>query len=434
MGPDRATEPTVAPYGSWASSIRIDDAVTDAIVLGEPWIDGDDVYWIEGRPVEGGRRVLVRAGADGSTTDLTQAPINVRTGVHEYGGGSYVVVGGIVVYSDVRDGRLYRLDPADRTPVAVTPAGPWRYADLRPDLARRRFYAVREDHGGGKEPANTIVAIPLDGGDARVLVHGPDFVAAPRLSPDGTRLAWLEWDHPDMPWDATRLRVATIEPDGTLGPAALAAGGPDESIVQPDWAPDGTLHLVSDRTGWWNLYRLLDGPRLEAIAPMEAEFADPAWVFGQSSYGFLPDGGIVAAARASGRDRLYRIDRELQVREIPVPFTELDGLRASDSTVVALAGRPGEPTIVARFDVRTLAPSGVLRRAASIVLEPGSTSIPETIEFPTTDDRTAFALFYRPTNPALCGPGRGEAAAARAGPRRPDIERDRHRWTLASRS
>ncbi len=404
MGPDPATDPTIAPYGSWSSPIRIDDAVTDDITLGEPWIDGDDVYWIEGRPAERGRRVLVRAGADGSTIDLTPEPINVRTGVHEYGGGSYVVAGGIVVYSDARDGRLYRLDPGDSSPVAITPPGPWRYADLRPDLARRRFYAVREDHGAGSEPANTIVAVPLDGGDARVLVHGPDFVAAPRLSPDGTRLAWLEWDHPDMPWDATRLRVATIEPDGTLGPATLAAGGPDESIVQPEWGPDGTLHLISDRTGWWNLYRLLDGPRLEPLAAMEAEFADPSWIFDRSSYAFLPDGGIVAVARASGRDHLYRIDPELGLAEIPVPFTELDGLRTGDSTVVALAGRPSEPMIVARFDARTLAPAGVLRRAASIAIEPGMTSMPETIEFPTTHGRTAFALFYPPTNPAYAAP------------------------------
>ena len=145
-------EPTVAPYGAWQSPVRIDDVVGDVVVLGEPWIDGDDVYWLEGRPAEGGRRVLVRAAADGSTADLTPPPFNVRTRAHEYGGGSYVVGGGIVVFSNFADGRLYRLDPGATEAVPITPAGPWRYADLRPDLARRRFYAVREDHGRRGRP------------------------------------------------------------------------------------------------------------------------------------------------------------------------------------------------------------------------------------------------------------------------------------------
>ncbi len=231
---------------------------------------------LEGRPAEGGRQALVRAAADGSTSELTPPPFNVRSRVHEYGGGSYVVVGDIVVFSDFADGRLYRLDPGAEAAVPITPDGPWRYADLRPDLARRRFYAVREDHSGEGEATNTIVTIPLDGGEPQVLVEGSDFVAAPRLSPDGTRLAWLEWDHPDMPWDATLLQVAAFEADGTLGEASLAAGGPDELIIQPEWAPDGTLHLISDRTGWWNLYRLVDGTAVGAARPDRGGVRRPA--------------------------------------------------------------------------------------------------------------------------------------------------------------
>jgi dipeptidyl aminopeptidase/acylaminoacyl peptidase len=395
---------TVAPYGAWRSPIRIEDVVGDVIVLAEPWIDGDDVFWLEGRPAEGGRRVLVRAAADGSTTDLTPAPFNVRNRVHEYGGGSYVVAGGVVVFSDFGDGRLYRLDPGSEAAVPITPVAAWRHADLRPDPTRRRFIAVREDHGGPGMPTNTIIAIPIDGGPSTVLVAGPDFVAAPRLSPDGSRLAWLEWDHPDMPWDATRLRVAAFEPDGTLGESTLAAGGPEESIVQPEWAPDGTLHLISDRSGWWNLYRLVDGPRLEPLAPMEAEFADPAWVFGRSSYGFLPDGAIVAVARADGRDHLFRLEPGHLIGEVETSFTELDSLRVGSTTVVALGGAPGDPAVVVRFDPTTLAPAGVLRRASTVSFDPATISRPESIAFPTTDGLIAHALFYPPTNPDFVGP------------------------------
>ena len=292
------SEPTVAPYGSWRSPIRIDDLVGDRVGLFETWIDGDDLYWLELRPSEAGRQVLVRVGADGAAEDLVPESVSVRTRVHEYGGGSYTVAGGVVVYSDLADGRLYRLDPGAGGPVPITPAGPWRYADMRFDAARRRFIAVREDHSGEAEPVNQIVDVALDGErDPRVLVTGVDFVAAPRIAPDGSHLAWLEWDHPNMPWEATRLRVAAIAPDGSLGEADLAAGGPDESVAQPEWSADGILHLVSDRSGWWNLYRLVEGPRLEPLAPMDAEFADPAWIFGRSSYGFLADGSIVAVAR-----------------------------------------------------------------------------------------------------------------------------------------
>jgi dipeptidyl aminopeptidase/acylaminoacyl peptidase len=404
MGPDPQPEVVVAPYGAWRSPIRIEDVVGDVNLLAELSIDGDDIFWVEGRPSEGGRRTLVRAAADGSTSELTPAPFNVRSRVHEYGGGSYVVVGGIVVFSDFADGRLYRLDPGAEAAVPITPAGPWRYADLRPDLARRRFYAVREDHSLDGEAINTIVTVPLDGGDPQVLVKGPDFVSSPRLSPDGTRLAWLEWDHPDMPWDATLLRVAGFEPDGTLGEAILAAGGPDESIIQPEWAPDGTLHLISDRTGWWNLYRLVDGPRLEPLATLEAEFADAPWTFDRSSYGFLPDGSVAAVARSGGRDHLYRIEPGTRIAEVEMPFTELEWLRVGAHTVVALAGRAGDPSVIARFDPVTLAPAGVLRRATTVTFDPAIIAEPESIEFPTAGDRTAHALYYRPTNPEFRGP------------------------------
>jgi dipeptidyl aminopeptidase/acylaminoacyl peptidase len=397
--------PSVLPYGTWPSPIRIDDLLGDTVRLGEPWIDGDEIYWIEGRPAERGRSVLVRRAADGTTTDLTPAPFDVRSRVHEYGGGSYTVAGGTVAFSHRTDGRLYRLDPGVEEPQPITPEGAYRYADLRFDAVRRRYLAVREDHSADGQPVTAIVAVPLDGERApRVLVHGPDFLAAPRLSPDGTMLAWLEWDHPDMPWDSTRLRVARVRDDGDLGASDLAAGGPDESIAQPEWSPDGILHLVSDRSGWWNLYRLVDGPKLEPLAPLDAEFADPAWVFGRSSYGFLPDGTIAAVGRARGRDRIFHIAPGLLTGEVESPFTEIERLRVGPSGIVAIAGSPTEPTMIAALDPVTLAPTGVLRRSSSIAIDPAWTSAAEPITFPSAGGRIAHALFYRPTNPDVIAP------------------------------
>jgi dipeptidyl aminopeptidase/acylaminoacyl peptidase len=398
-------EPTVAPFGSWASPIRIEDVVGDVIGLAEPWLDGDDTYWLENRPSEAGRRVLVRSGLDGSIVDVLPAPFNVRTRVHEYGGGSYTVSGGVIVFSNFSDGRLYRLDPGAGSPVAITPEGPWRYADLRADPARRRFLAIREDHAGTGQPVAAIVAVPLDGQvPPSILFSGPDFLAAPRLAPSGSRVVWLEWDHPDMPWDACRLRMASIRDDGTLGEPVLVAGGPDESIAQPEWSSDGIIHFVSDRSGWWNLYRLLDGPSLDALAPMAAEFADPAWIFGRSSYAFTPDGSIVAVARRNGRDRLIHIRPDEFAGEVDSPYTEFEGLVAGAPGIVTVAGAPSEPTVLARLDPATLAVAGIFRRSSGMVLDPHLVSAPETIHFPTSDGRTAHALYNPPRNPRFVGP------------------------------
>ena len=397
--------PPSVPYGAWPSPIRIDDVLAESIRLNDPWVDGDDVYWLEGRPSEAGRTVLVRRAADGTTQDLTPPPFDVRSRVHEYGGGAYVVAGGTVVFSNRLDGRLYRLDPGVDDPVAITPEGPFRYADLRLDATRRRFVAVREEHGGDGQPVAAIVAVPFDGEQPpTVLVSGPDFLAAPRPSPDGAHLAWLEWDHPDMPWDATRLRLAAVLPDGSLDRSDLAAGGPEESVVQPEWSPDGVLHLVTDRSGWWNLYRLVEGPRLEPLAPMEAEFADPAWVFDRSAYAFLPDGSIVAAARMDGHDRLIHLDPGRLVGEVATAYTELATLRVDGTTMVAAAGSPTEPVVIAQFDPVTLEPSGILRRSTPLAIDPAWISRPEPITFPSTDGREAHALYYPPTNPEATAP------------------------------
>ena len=282
-----------APYGSWESPITTDLLVGGTIRLYQPWVDGDSIYWVEGRPSEGGRNVIVRL-ADGLQEDVTPAGFNVRTRVHEYGGGDYTVRDGIVYFSNFADQRLYR-QPLGGMPKAITPAAALRYADMLVDPARNRLICVREDHRpDGREAINTLVALPLDGGEQMVLAEGNDFYASPRLSPDGRRLAWLSWNHPNMPWDGTELWLAEVAADGSMSQARLVAGGPTESIFQPEWSPDGVLYFVSDRTGWWNLYRLT-GDTVEALAPMEAEFGMAQWVFGLGTYAFTSPVDIICA-------------------------------------------------------------------------------------------------------------------------------------------
>ncbi|MDO8671729.1 MAG: S9 family peptidase, partial [Dehalococcoidia bacterium] len=277
---------TVSPYGTWKSPITSDLIVSGAVKLGQVAVDGKDVYWLEGRPAEGGRNVIVRQTPDGRTIDVTPPPFNARTKVHEYGGGDFLVDRGIVYFSNFADQRLYRQEQGSE-PRPITPEGKLYYCDGVFDTWRDRLICVREDHEAGDgEPENTLVSIdPAGDQDARILASGSDFYSTPRLSPDGSRLAWLSWNHPNMPWDGTELMVAEVQADGTLGTAVLVAGGPDESIFQPEWSPDGTLYFISDRNSWWNLYRWSDGT-VESVLELDAEIGVPQWVFGLSTFAF----------------------------------------------------------------------------------------------------------------------------------------------------
>jgi dipeptidyl aminopeptidase/acylaminoacyl peptidase len=286
---------------------------------------------------------------------------------------------------------------------------------MRFDPARPRLYAVRETHDDAEPDradlvVNQLVAISLDGSDGagRVLVSGADFVAAPRPSPEGGHLAWLEWDQPDMPWDATRLQVATIIPDGSLGEPQTLAGGPGISIVQPEWSPAGVLHHVSDETGWWNLYAF-DGPAglggpVRNLAPMEAELGDPAWVFDRSTYALVGDGTILGVARAGGGDGLIRIAPSGAVTRLELPFTELEGLRVTGDDAVVLAAGPRDGPVLLRLHAAAGAPAGVLARSLSEPLQPAALPIAEPITFFTAGGATARALFFPPTNGAFDGP------------------------------
>jgi len=395
--------PRIAPYGSWKSPITSDLIVAETIRLTEIALDGDDIYWIEMRPSEGGRYVVVRRSPGGATTDVTPPGFNARTRVHEYGGGSYVVDRGSVVFSHFDDQRLYRGRPGE-TPVAITPDAPLRYADAVVDRARGRLICVREDHTADGEPVNTICGVGLDGESAdAVLVSGSDFYASPRLSPDGSRLAWVTWGHPNMPWDSTELWVGEVDTDGSVVRSKHVAGGPGESVVQPEWSPDGVLHFVSDRTDWWNIYRLTGGS-VEPVCEMEAEFGWPHWVFRNALYAFAGDGRIVCSFTQGGTWRLGVIDPAAgELQAVDAPYSDINCVCAEGTTACFRGGSPAEHAAVVRLDLET-GETDVLRRSSTIEVDPGYITAPEPVEFPTEGGRTAHAFFYPPKNRDFAAP------------------------------
>ncbi len=389
--------PKTAPYGAWASPFPIDLLASGRVSLAEVRFDGpDSLVWIESRPADGGRQTLVRWTEAGGARDISPDGMNVRTRVHEYGGAGWLVARGLVVVSDFDTGRLHRVAP-DRSSEPLTADVAWRFADLVLDVPRNRIVAVREDHTGGGEAVNSLVAVALDGsGAVDVLAAGRTFYAAPRLSPDGAQLAFLAWDHPNMPWDGTELFVTPLVEDGRLGPLERIAGSPRCWISQPRWSPDGVLHFVAEPTGWMNLHRWADG-QVEAVTDLEAEFAYPDWQFGYRNYAFEADGTIVAAARSGGRDRLYRIRPGKPPELLDLPFTELTAVDVGGNRAVFLGAGPAAFNGVVLVDLAE-GSHRVVRTSSSAQIDPDQISAPEPVEFRTTGGRTAYGLLYRPTS------------------------------------
>ena len=384
-----------ATYGVWPSPISAAVVAAGASPLSQPQLDGEDVYWLAGRASEGGRNTLLRQRGD-HISEMTPAPFNVRTRVHEYGGGACLVADGTVWFSNFADNRIYSITDG-AAPVAVTREGAQRHADFVLDRQRRRLISVCEDHThGSAQPVNTISAIEADGA-ASVLVSGSDFYAAPRLSPDGRFLAWLCWDHPRMPWQGTQLWLAELMADGALGEPRLVAGGADEAICQPEWSPAGVLHFVSDRTGWWNLFRL-HGEKIVTLCPRAAEFGSPHWSFGGSMYGFLPNDDIVCTYIENGVSRLAQLSAASgEMRAIANPYEEIRDLRVSGAGVVLLGGAPTIALELARIDLGS-GERDVLARSIDELPAAGYLSVPVSISYPTTGGRTAHAFHYPPTN------------------------------------
>jgi dipeptidyl aminopeptidase/acylaminoacyl peptidase len=394
----------VAPFGAWKSPITSDLIVAETIGVGSTEIVGEDIYWLELRPKEDGRLVVVRQNPDGGTADLTPQPYNARTRVHEYGGHAYAVKDGVVYFSNFTDQRLYRLDPGGE-PRPITPEADFRYADYILDQEHKFLICIREDHSGSGEAVNTLVRVNADGDDhgGEVILSGSNFYSSPRLSPDGSHLAWLAWNHPNMPWDGTELWVSELDESGSITRSELVAGGQEESIFQPEWSPDGVLYFVSDRTNWWNLYRWRNG-RIEALCEMEAEFGLPQWVFGMSTYAFESPERIICTYSQRGMSHLASLDTEtLELEEIETPYTYISGVRASAGRALFLAGSPIDKLAVVLLDLETKL-FQVLRYSSETKIDPGYTSRPQEIEFPTTGGRTAYGFFYPPSNKDFRGP------------------------------
>ncbi|MFQ5603134.1 MAG: S9 family peptidase [bacterium] len=390
--------PQSSPYGSWKSPITSDMIVQKSVKLGQVVLDGGQIYWNEMRPDEAGRNVVVTTDANGQLWDVISSPFNARTRVHEYGGGAFTVHDGVVYFTNDEDQQLYRLTH-ESSPIQLTHESHHRFADLLVDARRNRLLCIREDHShSGQEVVNTIVALPLTGQQAsEVLVSGNDFYASPCLSPDGRQLAWLTWNHPNMPWDGTELWLGELDTQGAVSQVRKIAGGQNESIFQPQWSPEGTLYFISDRSNWWNLYRF-QANRVQRVLEKDAEFGLPQWVFGMSTYAFVSENELICTYFENGDWHLARLhtpNGQLQI--IETPFTFFEEIRASGEQVVFLAAAPIMSKAVVQLDLNSLK-FNILRKSSELTVDTTFISRPQAVEFPTENDLTAYAYYYPPQN------------------------------------
>jgi len=395
------TQKSIAPYGSWKSPITATAIASESFGLGQVAIDGDDLYWTETRPWEGGRSVIVRQSTDGEKSDVTPAGFNVRNRVHEYGGGTFAVHNGVVYFTNDSDQRVYAHKPGE-TSTPLTPDDSRRYADLEVDPEHNRILCVCEDHSQpDEEPTNNVVAIGIDGGEIETVATGNDFYSSPRVSPNGDRICWLAWDHPNMPWDETKLWVADLDEDGRATNPRRVAGDAGESIGEPLWSPDGTLYFVSDRTGWWNLYRWDGGDSATNTCPMEAEFTGPQWQFGGSRHGFASADEIICSYTQDGFWYIARLDpssSKLEPFDLPVTDLARGALKVGNGWAAFISGSPTQPKSVVKLDLKTGAHTVVVE-SSSLDVDASYFSVPEGIEFPTEGGETSHAFYYPPTNP-----------------------------------
>jgi dipeptidyl aminopeptidase/acylaminoacyl peptidase len=386
-----------APYGTWSSVFSADLITSEVVVYGGLSSTLNRLFWLETRPSEGGRSVLVsRAETEGAEViELTPAPYNVRTRVHEYGGGAYLATDDWVYFVNFTDQDLYRLHLGGGAIERVTETGPTeRYADFALDAERQRLLCVCERHRS-EDVENSIAAVDVVSGAVAHLVQGHDFYASPRVSPDTKRLCFLAWNHPNMPWDGTELFTARL--DATLSEITLVAGGVAESIVQPEWLSNDRLGYVSDIDGWWNLYSF-DSSGIYCIHPDTAEFAQPAW--GLAMRGYAPLGPKHLACRRieDGNSELSILDMDNgMLAPVTSAWTEFDAMTANRGQLSFIGGRADRLSAVVRVDL-TSGEETVLAGGGNLGVDAERFANPSAIIFPTRDGNSAHALYYPPTN------------------------------------
>ncbi|MEX2394385.1 MAG: S9 family peptidase [Actinomycetota bacterium] len=391
---------SIARYGSWRSPLTADLIARGGVTLSAVAVSGDDIYWSEARPSEGGRTVVVKHGVG----DITPDGFNARTAVHEYGGGAWWVDGDRVYFANWADQRLYRQDGGGE-PVPITPEPPIprgdRYADGIVVDAQKAIISVRERHVQDREAHNELVIFPTDGSvSPDDIISGNDFYAFPRISPDGKRFAWTEWTHPNLPWDGTFLYTCDLTREFGIRNATLVAGAMDESIFQPQWSPDGVLHFVSDRNGWWNLYRYVEG-RVECVLEMDADFGVPQWVFGQSTYAFRPNGDIVCMFERNARQSLGLL-RNGELTDLGLPYVVFADVTATKGGVVFIGSSETTGQAIVHLDVDSGA-TEVIKRAREDTIDPAYISRAEAIAFG-SEGRIAYAFYYAPKSPDVEAP------------------------------
>jgi len=358
------------------------------------------------RPKEAGRNVIVRCDATLAQTDMTPQPLNARTKVHEYGGGDYLAAEGVIYFSNFADQRVYRQDgPAEPQP--ITPEADVRYADYCVDQSRRSLLCIREDHRNpDAEAVNSIVSLDLEDNSecGRVLIEGNDFYSSPRVSPDGSQLAWLTWNHPNMPWDGCELWVGEFGEDGSLASTRWVAGGAAESIFQPEWSPDGVLYFASDTSGWWSLHRISSDGEIESVGHAKGELGLPQWLFGMSVYAFASQDLIVCSHIEQGISTFGRIDTITgKLTTVDCPYTDIQFVHARNGQVVFRGGSPTDVVSIVKYDVNS-GEFETLRRSNDLEIFPRYFSVPRAIEFPTEGGLTAHGFFYPPQNPDFRAP------------------------------
>ncbi|MBL1208787.1 S9 family peptidase [Geminocystis sp. GBBB08] len=392
------TQTTIANYGSWRSPISSDLIVSATIGLGAVKFDRKEIYWLESRPSEGGRSVIVCLNEDGTTVDITPKPFNVRSRVHEYGGGAFLIHEGIIYFSNFTDRQIY-VHKKGEIPQPLTAESSLRYADFALDKTRNRLICVAEDHTNpNTEPENKLVTIDLTTGKVQNLVTGADFYSSPRISTDNAQLAWLAWYHPNMPWDSTKLYLADINPDGSLTNIQLVAGGENESICQPEFSPNGTLYFSCDRRNWWNIYRREETGEVTSLYALDAEFSYPHWVFGESVYGFADENTIICTYIQDGISHLASLDtKNKSLTNLNISFTNIAYLQVKGNNILFTGGSPTQPTGIVKINIAT-GETKILKLSSNLDIDQDYLSQPQQIEFPTSNNKTAFAWYYPPKN------------------------------------